>query len=155
MENVKLTNMCKIINRENGKVLVQERIKSWKGIAFPGGKINLGESITLSVKREILEETGLKVSNLKLCGLKNWYDSKTEERYIVFLYKTYDYEGVLIEETNEVKNYWIKEEELTKTNLAEDFEQVLKIYDEDNFSEMFYKDNKSNDESTRWELNFY
>ena len=50
---------------------------------------------------------------------------------------------------------YITSEELTKTNLAEDFEQVLKIYDEDNFSEMFYKDNKSNDESTRWELNFY
>ena len=40
MEIVKLTNMCKIINPETGKVLVQERIKSWKGIAFPGGKIN-------------------------------------------------------------------------------------------------------------------
>ena len=89
METVKLTNMCKIINPDNGKVIVQERRKSWKGIAFPGGKINLGESIVQSVKREILEETGLKIFDLKLCGIKDWYDNKNEDeniRWDLFFY---------------------------------------------------------------------
>ena len=36
MENVKLMNMCKIIDANTNKILVQERVKSWKGIAFPG-----------------------------------------------------------------------------------------------------------------------
>ena len=65
MESIKLMNMCKIVNNQTGKVLVQERVKSWQGIAFPGGKIKPGESIVLSVKREILEETGLKLNKIK------------------------------------------------------------------------------------------
>lgn len=155
MEIVKLTNMCKIINSENGKVLVQERIKSWKGIAFPGGKINLGESIVQSVKREIFEETGLKISDLKLCGMKDWYDTKSNERYVVFLYQTDKFEGVLIDETYEGKNYWVTEEELKQEKLADDFDKVLKIYNNDNLSEMFYYDNKNENENIRWDLYFY
>ena len=52
MEKVKLMNMCKIINPKNGMILVQEMIKSWEGIAFPGGKIEVGEIIVDSVKYE-------------------------------------------------------------------------------------------------------
>ena len=70
MENVKLMNMCKIINPKTKEVLVQERIKSWEGIAFPGGKVELGEGIVPSVKREIYEETGLKINYMKICGIK-------------------------------------------------------------------------------------
>lgn len=33
MEKVKLMNMCKIVNSKEEKVLVQERVKSWKGYA--------------------------------------------------------------------------------------------------------------------------
>ena len=67
MENVKLMNMCKIIDKDNNKILVQERIKNWQGIAFPGGKIEPGESIIPSVKREIFEETGLKLKTIEIC----------------------------------------------------------------------------------------
>ncbi len=41
MENVRLMNMCKIVNPKDNRVLVQERVKSWHGIAFPGEKLNL------------------------------------------------------------------------------------------------------------------
>ena len=53
MENVKLMNMCRIVDPNTNKILVQERVKSWQGIAFPGGKIEVGESIVPSVKREV------------------------------------------------------------------------------------------------------
>ena len=39
MEKIKLMNMCKIKDNINEMILVQQRIKNWKGIAFPGGKI--------------------------------------------------------------------------------------------------------------------
>lgn len=48
-----------IIDKESNKVLVIDRKKSWKGIAFPGVKIENGESILESVVREINEEIGL------------------------------------------------------------------------------------------------
>lgn len=43
---------------------------------FPGGHVEKGESIVQSVIREIQEETGLIVSNIVPCGIKDWYDFK-------------------------------------------------------------------------------
>lgn len=147
MESVKLMNMCKIIDINTNKVLIQERVKNWKGIAFPGGKINNGESITKSMIREVKEETGLDITNLELCGVKNWYNEEKNERSIVFLYQTKKFTGNLILETEEGKNYWISEEELLKKELADNFDIMLKIFTRNNFSEMIYN-NKTKD----WDL---
>ncbi len=49
MPQVELTNMVMIQDRITGKVLVQERTKSWKGLSFPGGHVNEGESLVDSV----------------------------------------------------------------------------------------------------------
>ena len=155
MEQVKLMNMCKIINPENGKVLVQERIKSWEGIAFPGGKIEEGESIVESVKREVFEETGLKIANLKICGVKDWYDYKEKIRYLIFLFETNTYTGDLILETNEGKVYWVTYEELKKMNIASDFDKLLEVFDNENINEFVYIDNKNLDEDLRWDLEIY
>lgn len=148
MENVKLMNMCKIIDKKNNKVLVQERGKSWKGIAFPGGKIEQGEGMTNSAIREINEETGLTVKNLKLCGVKDWYNSEKNQRTIVLLYETSDFSGTLINEMEEGKNYWADENELLKLELADNFDKVLKIYNENNLSEMMYNENTVD----KWDL---
>ena len=87
--------------------------------------------------------------------MKDWYDTKNNERYVVFLYQTDKFEGVIIDETYEGKNYWITEEELKQEKLADDFDKVLKIYNNDNLSEMFYYDNKNENENIRWDLYFY
>lgn len=144
MESVKLMNMCKIIDINTNKVLIQERVKNWKGIAFPGGKINNGESITKSMIREVKEETGLDITDLELCGVKNWYNEEKNERSIVFLYQTKNFAGNLISETEEGKNYWISEEELLKKELADNFDIMLKVFTKNNFSEMIYN-NKTKD----------
>lgn len=84
---VELTNMCMIYD-DQGNVLVEEKVgKDYKGIVFPGGHIENGEPIVDSVIREIYEETGLTVSNLELCGVKDWV-KEDGNRYIVFLYRT-------------------------------------------------------------------
>ena len=64
LEQVELTNMCAIIDEKNHKVLVQERKKSWTGIAFPGGHLEKGEALIPSTIREIKEETGLNISQI-------------------------------------------------------------------------------------------
>lgn len=155
MEKVKLMNMCKIVNSKEEKVLVQERVKSWKGIAFPGGKLEEGESIIKSVEREVYEETGLVVNNLKICGIKDWYDYKEKIRNLIFLFETDTYKGELIPETDEGKVYWVTYEELSKMNLANDFDKLLEVFDNRNINEFVYIDNMNLNDSERWNLKLY
>lgn len=142
MEKVKLMNMCQISNPKDNTVLVQERVKSWKGIAFPGGKLNPGESVVTSTIREVKEETGLDITNLELCGIKEWYNQEENERSIIFLYKTSTFKGNLILETDEGKNYWVEKDKLTKEQLANNFDIMLKVFDKDYYTEMIYNDKK-------------
>ena len=155
MENVKLMNMCKIIDPTTKKVLVQERIKSWKGVAFPGGKIELGESIVPSVKREVYEETGLKLNSVRICGVKDWYDKKEKERQLIILFTSDNYSGDIISETSEGKIYWIDEDELKNTKLADDFDKLLEVFKNEEINEMVYEENENQDEKLRWNLKLY
>lgn len=155
MENVKLMNMCRIVDPNTKKVLVQERVKSWQGIAFPGGKIEIGESIVPSVKREVYEETGLKLNSVKICGVKDWYDRKEKERQLIILFTSDDYSGDIIPETSEGKVYWMEETELKKTKLADDFDRLLEVFEDEKINEMVYEDNENKDEKLRWDLKLY
>ncbi|MGB4014287.1 MAG: NUDIX domain-containing protein, partial [Bacilli bacterium] len=65
-----LTNMCMLYD-DKGRILVQKRTKKdWPGITFPGGHVEDGETVVESVIREMKEETGLDVYNLRVCGVK-------------------------------------------------------------------------------------
>jgi ADP-ribose pyrophosphatase len=136
-DKVELTNMCMIYNRENNKILVQNRIKSWKGISFPGGHIEVGESIVESTIREIKEETGLDISNLESCGIINLYNSETGERYLVFNFRTEVFSGELLDKTHEGEIFWVDKDDLHKLKLAEGFRERLPMFFENNYSEGF------------------
>ncbi len=143
MENVELTNMTMIINKENNQVLIQNRIKgSWTGIAFPGGHIEKGESIIDSAVREIKEETGLIVSNLEICGVKDWYLSEENKRYVVFLFKTYSYTGELIEHGEEGDVSWVHLNNILSLNLAHGFDKMLQVMMSKDINEYFIVENQ-------------
>lgn len=154
MENVKLTNMCMIYNQETNQVLVQDRIKSWSGITFPGGKLELGEAVIPSTIREVFEETGLTISNLEFCGIKDWYDYKKDERYIVFLLKSSNFTGTLVDKTSEGEVFWVSLDRIKDYKLSPDFSEMLEIF-LGNSGEFFYEDLKSDDEEKRWVKRFY
>lgn len=137
MAKVELTSMVMIQDKYTGKVLVQERIKSWKGLSFPGGHVNDNESFVDSAIREIKEETGYDIKNLKSCGVIHWSNNKTFNRYLVFLYKTTDYKGELITEMDEGKNYWISIDELKQKHSENDFLSYLPMFLEDRYNEAF------------------
>ena len=138
-EEVTLTNMCMIY--DGSKVLVQEKIDDdYGGITFPGGHVEKGESFTDAVIREVFEETGLKISAPKLCGIKDWTNDDGS-RYMVLFYKTDQYEGELIS-SDEGEVYWLELEEMKQIHLADGMDKMLEVFLDDNISEyFFYKEN--------------
>lgn len=129
-------NMCMICS--GGKVLVQERKKQdWPGIAFPGGHVEEGESFTEAVIREVWEETGLTISALRLCGIKDWVEEQV--RYAVLLYMTDRFEGTLrVSEEGEV--WWADMETVfDRPFAAEDMRDTLRVFRENDLSEFFYR----------------
>lgn len=134
-EKITLTNMCMICDG-HGKVLVQDKkSKSWGGICFPGGHVEVGESFHNSVVREVREETGLEIKNPRLCGVKQFCDG--DERYIVFLYKADSYSGE-IQSSEEGKIFWMPRVELDKSNLAPRFMDMVKVFENTEIDEVYY-----------------
>lgn len=133
-ETVELTVLCLIYN--NDAYLLQNRVKKdWKGYTFPGGHIEIGESIVHAVVREIKEETGLTILNPQLCGVKQF--PIKDGRYIVFLFRADQYEGELIS-SEEGEMHWIKKGELSNVNLVSDFNELLQVMLDDTLNEFQY-----------------
>ncbi|OQB13837.1 MAG: Diadenosine hexaphosphate hydrolase [Firmicutes bacterium ADurb.Bin193] len=138
MPKIELTNMVMIQDPATGKVVVQDRLNKWPGISFPGGHVEDGESFMDSAIREIKEETGIDVKNLKLCGVVHWCNNRTYDRYIEFFYKTTNFCGELISETHEGRVFWASLDEIKKMKLSSCFAEYLTIFLSDEYSEAFY-----------------
>ncbi len=138
-EIVTITNMCMVYG--GGRVLVQDRRDpKWPGVTFPGGHVEAGESFTDAVIREVFEETGLKISSPRLCGIKDWTNDDGS-RYMVLLYKTDKFEGDL-KSSDEGEVFWAELGELTGLDLADGMDKMLEVFLNDDLSEYwFYKEN--------------
>ena len=133
---VTLTNMCMVYDNK-GNVLVEEKAR---GLIFSGGHVEKAESIVDSTIREIKEETGLIVSDLEFCGIKDWLekdDSKYGSRYIVFLYKTNKFSGKLIP-SDEGNVYWMPLKELKKKELLWHLDKMLEIFCGNGVNELYF-----------------
>ena len=133
MQSCVLTNMCMIT--QDDRMLVQDRLDpNWPGITFPGGHVEPGESFVRSVQREVREETGLMLDRVRLCGVKQF--PLPEGRYIVLFFKADSFTGTL-RSSKEGKVFWVKREELSKLTLADGFESMLEVFENDQLSENF------------------
>jgi len=148
MPKIEMTTMVMIQNKATGQVLLEDRVKSWKGLSFPGGHIEDGESFYDCAVREVKEETGLEVRNLKFCGFVHWYNNQTGDRYFTYFYKTADFSGDLIDETDEGKVFWARLSDFPKERLAPNLEEYMPMFSDLGYSEAYCSWNK--DEP--WEL---
>lgn len=130
------TNMCMIT--QGDRVLVQERVDpNWPGAVFPGGHVEPRESFTRSVIREVQEETGLTVSGLRLCGVKQWTHRRGDYRYVVLLYRADAFTGEL-RDSSEGRVFWATLEELHAMRLADGFDSMLEVFLRDDLTENYH-----------------
>lgn len=135
-ESCILTNMC-MVSDGNGNVLVQDRTSaSWRGMTFPGGHVENGETFAESVIREVEEETGLRIEAPRLCGVKQFL-TRDGNRYIVFLYKTERFSGTL-RSSDEGAVSWIPLADFDRYTWVPDFEGLLRVFLNDDVSEVCY-----------------
>lgn len=158
MSKIELTNMVMVQNPETEEVLVQKRVKNWCGISFPGGHVENGESFYDSAVREVKEETGLTVKNLKFCGIVHWHNTENDDKYIVMFYKTRDYSGELINETEEGEVFFTSLESLKDMDLSPNFDRYLPMFLTDTHSEIFCSWNpkmkENSDGEPHWDLQY-
>lgn len=101
--------------KDNGKTLMIHRVKKerdihegkWNGL---GGKLEPGESPEACAIREVREESGLEIKNLRYGGLLVFAGFKGENWY-VWVYTTNEFDGELID-SNEGRLAWITDGEV-------------------------------------------
>lgn len=118
---MKLATLCYV--RKDGKTLMVHRIKKandmhqgkWNGL---GGKLEPGETPEECARREIFEESGLRVRTLTLKGLLTFPAFSNEEDWYAFVFVAEPEEGDLIE-SPEGDLAWIDNDRLAELNLWE------------------------------------
>ena len=93
MKNRPLIGVAVIVIK-NGKVLLGKRkgshgSGSW---AFPGGHLEMNESIEACARREVFEETGISIENIRYAAFTNDI-FKEEQKHYVTLFVVAEYTG--------------------------------------------------------------
>ncbi len=122
-EICELTILCLV--QDGNQVLLQNRVKAdWQGYALPGGHVEPGESFVDACYREMKEETGLDLYDVRLCGVKQF--PIEGGRYIVFLFKTDAFEGEL-RSSAEGKMEWVPLDKLAEYNTVADLKDLIDV----------------------------
>ncbi len=130
------TNLCMICDGK-GNILVEDRKDpDWPGICFPGGHVEPQEAFTDAVIREVWEETGLKIEDLRLCGVKQ-FPTKSGARYVVFFYKATKFTGEL-RASDEGEVFWIPRDQIGMFRCCSDFAEMIQVMESENLNEFFY-----------------
>jgi 8-oxo-dGTP diphosphatase len=65
-----LTTDCVIWDKDGRVLLIRRKNEPFKGAyALPGGFVDIGETVEAACRREVLEEAGLAVGELRLVGV--------------------------------------------------------------------------------------
>lgn len=110
-----------VIFNPDDEVLLCRSRKWGDKYVIPGGHVELGESLEDALRREVKEETGLEVYDLKLISLKECIDSDSfhEKKHFIFIdysCRTGSREVVLNDEAQEY--VWVKLDDIENYELG-------------------------------------
>ena len=105
-----------IIYRDDGNVLLVKSRFSRQKWALPGGGVNRNEGYEQAAIREVLEEVGLKIDDLRYLGKANSHESYAKFSVRVFAARASDYDIKCNFEIMETR--WLNREYLPKEYYA-------------------------------------
>ena len=120
MKYPEVTVSAVIFNPENEILLCRSHKWDNKYI-IPGGHVEYGEKLEEALKREILEETGLSIFNIKLLGIKECFYSNEfyKDRHFIFIDYRCDSKSSDVILNDEAEEYvWTKLSDLSKYELG-------------------------------------
>lgn len=133
--NYKIWTVCMI--QDGDKVLLIDRQKDFfKGYIPPGGSVDFPESIINGAIREVKEETGLDVCNLKFKGYNEYVNPVTKDRYMIFNYLTRDFSGELLKNPPEGKLEWVNIKEAMNLPMQKSFQRRFPLFFEEGIFEI-------------------
>ncbi len=144
---MKLATLCYV--RRDRQTLMIHRIKKandmhlgkWNGL---GGKLNPGESPEECAVREIFEESGLRVRNPQLKGVLTFPAFANDEDWYAFVFVVDNFEGELIDSSEEGVLRWVDNADLLSLNLWEGDRIFLPWLDQPGFfsAKFIYQDGR-------------
>jgi 8-oxo-dGTP pyrophosphatase MutT (NUDIX family) len=113
----KIASLSIVEDVKNQKFLMIEHMRGInKGCKnFPGGKKEPFETIEECVIRETLEETGLEIHNPIEVG----YIEFPTKNFYVYVFKSTDFSGKIIENKDEAKVFWIDKKDIPYDQMRE------------------------------------
>jgi len=122
------------ICNEKGQLLMQQRAYPHGKWGLPGGLMELGESTQDTVRREVMEETGLKLGKLSLFGVYSGpgylciAENGDEFEVVTTVYTTSDYEGnVSVMDDESLAFEWFDLNKLPE-NIARTHKEIIHDY---------------------------
>jgi ADP-ribose pyrophosphatase YjhB (NUDIX family) len=84
-----------VTGKDKSILMVRQQVGYWAGQwIFPGGKLEIGETLEAAARREVLEETGCSFDTVRQIGAYVSYDPYTSfEKQVVLVYYLGEYTG--------------------------------------------------------------
>ncbi|MEE4606917.1 MAG: NUDIX hydrolase [Desulfobacteraceae bacterium] len=102
-----LVGIAVVVIKDNRVLLGKRKNAHGSGTwAFPGGHLEFNESIEACAKREVLEETGIRIKNLRYGPYTNDIFADEDKHYVtLFVIADYDSGSPMVKEPNKCEKW--------------------------------------------------
>ncbi|MGG4094236.1 8-oxo-dGTP diphosphatase [Paenibacillus lautus] len=128
--NYKMWTLC-MVQDEDRVLMLNRTHDNFKGYIAPGGKLEFPESPIEGAIREVKEETGLIVKNLKFKGIYEYVNEEANDRHIILNYLTNDFSGELLSDFTEGIPEWVKISDLEHLPMQQSIRRRMPYFFQD------------------------